>query len=125
MKLTMQRGCHSMQRSNWRPLIVSLISIVGLSGCGGGGGGSAAPIAQPLTVIVPSLTPQYMVTVSSDIVYGQGVINDGASITNLLLDLYLPDEFTPGKLRVRWLFSSCGVASWLSVFRSGLLGEGI
>lgn len=90
----MQSGCYSMLTNKLRLLILGLISIVGLSGCGGGGGGSAAPVVQPLTVIVPSLTPQYTYTVRSDIVYGQGVINDGASVTNLLLDLYIPDEFT-------------------------------
>ncbi|HEY6132078.1 MAG TPA: alpha/beta hydrolase [Halioglobus sp.] len=41
--------------------------------------------------LVPWATPYYTYTVQKDIVYGQGVVNDGAGAANLKLDLYIPD----------------------------------
>ena len=82
-----------------RVLTLCLLSAVGLVGCGGGGGDPDTPVAQPITVIVPSLTPQYTFTVESDIVYGQGEIDGGGSFDDLLLDLYIPDELTQADVK--------------------------
>ena len=76
-----------------RSLIATGLLAFLLSGCGGGGG-SGAGMQEPLTVIVPSLTPQYTVTVQSDIVYAQGEVNGGGTVIDLELDLYIPDEPT-------------------------------
>lgn len=73
-------------------LLLGGVSV--LAGCGGGGGGSNAAMPDPLTVIVPSLTPQYTYTVQSDVVYSQGEVNGGGTFVDLLLDLYIPDEMT-------------------------------
>jgi para-nitrobenzyl esterase len=72
-------------------LMLCMLLLFGLAACGGE---SDTTVAEPLTVIVPSPTPQYTVTVERDIVYGQGEVNNGGSFKNLLLDLYIPDEFT-------------------------------
>ncbi len=82
-----------------RSLALCLLPLFGLIGCGGGGGDPDTPVAQPITVIVPWLTPQYTFTVESGIVYGQGEINGGGSFDDLLLDLYIPDELTQADVK--------------------------
>lgn len=83
-----------------RALVLCALAALAASGCGGGGGSSGAlPVPQPVTVIIPASTPQYTYTVQSDIIYGQGTTNGGASTENLLLDLYIPDELTPAAIK--------------------------
>jgi dienelactone hydrolase len=83
-----------------RALMLGMLLLFGLAACGGGGShNSDIPGGEPLTVIVPSLTPQYTFTVEQDIVYGRGEINNGGSFKDLLLDLYIPDEFTQAKTK--------------------------
>ena len=83
-----------------RALMLGILLLFGLAACSGGSSRKPAPTgAEPLTVIVPSLTPQYTFTVERDIVYGQGEINNGGSFKDLLLDLYIPDEFTQAKAK--------------------------
>jgi acetyl esterase/lipase len=41
--------------------------------------------------VVPQTDGTYSFTVQTDVVYGQALVNGGASTTDLLLDLYIPD----------------------------------
>ena len=45
--------------------------------------------------IVPFTAPNYSFTVQSDVVYGQGEVDDGGTFDDLLLDLYVPDLTEP------------------------------
>jgi len=53
--------------------------------------GAASASAQPFVQYVPWSTPTYTYTLQSDVVYGQGEINNGGAFKDLELDLYIPD----------------------------------
>lgn len=74
----------------------SLLCALLLTACGGGGSGDGAVVATPtpVTVIVPSLTPQYTVAPVQTLVYGQGEVDGGGTFVDLLVDLYVPEEST-------------------------------
>lgn len=72
-------------------LPVVFFAALGVGACGGSGD---AP-AEPLTVIVPSLAPQYAYAVTPDLVYGQGEVDGGGAFRDLFLDLYIPDDVPP------------------------------
>ena len=76
------------------PLLLTIALLTG--SCGGGSGDSAASDSNPVTVIVPALTPQYPVSVERDIVYSEGEINGGGTFKDMLLDLYIPDTGAGG-----------------------------
>jgi len=57
--------------------------------------GAAQANAQPQIQNVPWTTPSYTYTLQSNIVYGQGAVNDGSTLRDLTLDLYIPDIPAP------------------------------